>query len=398
MALKIVNPYTLQANMALYSDKDFDLDGFKEIKCTNRNMAMIELSSYRDDAKVIATYTGNCMDDFRPMCIKLTEHKHWYVANKAGTDEITRIPRTYVVFRVSHVASIVKDFILSGDLENVIDVSVATNNTVIYSTSTIASNIPFFTSWFPMFLARYSEVKVYVQVNKASSNLSLTYTRGLLPLGIVNKMADNLTIGVNPATDKTPSSTSTSKYEPPVKGYSVPPYQCVLYKDQNIAGNKPERPGHILADHYTKDATSLGTVEIQCVGYLDYSDMGQFGQAHRNIIVTTTAKQCQVRLALNDVIYYTKELQAGTTLIHDIPIIHAPHTSYAISLLDNDPTPRTLDSAIKTTIQWDALELKEDPTKFEGKVVVPEFNMYMQQGAMMVKRLVNSSPLTQNSW
>jgi hypothetical protein len=391
MALVHVIPSRVQAMNALYGDDVFDISEYRQIECKSVDHALTELDMYKSSSKVVTTY--------------VQKESPASILSILSSVDLNKTSKTYAVFSITRYGDVVKNFSLSGDLKNVLEVLVTTYNTVIYSTKDIIGD-HFFTTWFPSFLAPYTPVKVYVQLANPIHNLSLTSVHGFLPQGTKTKL-----LGPHELLQflpQTPPSSYSSSMDTVVafgntifslfgmddikitktkdiesipkkhqdRGISVKPYNCILFKGSNIVNGPCTRPDFLLASTYINNARDLGTITIQG----QRADLSQFGKAHRNIRVNCDVP-CNVQLTLNDVVYHSQDIKVGPTLIHDVPIIHAPYTVCHITVL-----PRDIKNDAKVTIQWDALMLDSDPELFKGKIVTPEFSLVYENSMLGVRR------------
>jgi len=163
----------------------------------------------------------------------------------------------------------------------------------------------------------------------------------------------------------------------------ISPYSCILHEGKNIIGGPEMRKGYVLSSKLTSNAYMIGSVilgnekHLVDQAYFDIAHSHQFGKGHRNIRVSCSS-DATVSLEINGMVYYTKKIDPGTSIIHNIPIIHSPYSTYLMWVKSSQPST--------ITAQVDFFELPEtvniDPLV---KIATPVFNLLSYDG-MMVPR------------
>jgi len=338
MSLKHISQYQLQAASSLFADNIFDIFDYREVKCVSIGTAQKELALYNTSAKIIATYP---QESHPPHVLQLEN-----LPNSIDDG-------TYIVFSINRSGDLIKDLKLHGSIKNVNSVFVTTSNTIIYSTNNVSD--VFFTNWFPHFLMPYNNLDVFVKVKSpdVAGGINLSYTGGLIPIeikSIFTRLCTRLLIS---------------------------PYSCILSGGVNIAGNALTRDGFELSSHYTDKMHPAGTFSVKNFR----TELSKFGNAHRNIRVITNT-QCQVNLLLNDQVYYSKSIESGVNILHDVPIIHSPFTVCSIDIVVSNL------GGDKPTIKWDVLEFYNQGYDISKNVIVtPEFGLISSEGLLSKKTL-----------
>jgi hypothetical protein len=375
----------------MYADCVYDISTYQELECKDEKDAINKLINCRNDAEILATYT-TIENNSRTISLHCKPTEFTDIGGNNGNQVATT--SNYVVFPVRLSMDVVKNFKLTGDHSNVTEVLVTVGNTVIFrheasrahSASNTGAPVPssyikefdgFFTAWFPVVMSPFSPMKVYCKIKevKRDQYITLSYTSGMMP---VQTRRDNMPgNGV---------------------GLWIKPYNCIIRDGRNITDSAATRDGYRMSHYYTDKYTCIGTVTahnnisnsnsiMNANNILNAAevDLTQFGTAHRNIRVTSRVP-CTVSLKLNGDEYYQKTLPDGgeDVLIHNVPIIHSPYTQCT---LDVSCSPEQSCIPERFTVKWDAMVLHENPEKFKGRIVIPEFDLVISGGSTGIKSM-----------
>ncbi len=213
-------------------------------------------------------------------------------------------------------------------------------------------------------------------------------------------------------------------------GIHVSPYKCIIYEGWNVMGSNAVRQNYRLVDEFIDrklvdssgvefrqsrnvsvsanipDASSTSdmpdiksdpepqnssddVIKLERVvpdknfhkdsqqsgGHVDRSNrkqginkdfyviLNQFGgHAHRYVRITSDTP-CRWSLSVNGTIYAQNEIPAGSYTLHNSAIIHSSYSEHRL----------LIQGGSNVVVNWSVLTLAEDPNKFTGTIVYPEF-------------------------